>query len=229
MDSQSLPVFMEKSVSRGEITRRGDRRRLIGIALFLLLAFILAYSLNYPSLNAIRGDVRQIGFLAPIMFILVYAIATLFFVPKNLLSIAAGGVFGMIPGTLFVVAGATIGSIIAFVASRRIGRLSVERLAGRKISQIDARLSERPFVGILLARLIPIVPFTLLNYAAGLSAVGFSAYLGATVLGMLPGTASYVALGAYGIHLRSWEFIVAVLAFLGFFFLLRKLAKRTSV
>lgn len=209
-------------------TRRRDRTRLVGIALFLILAFALAYSFNYPSVNSIRGDVRQIGFLAPLMFILVYAIATLFFIPKNLLSIAAGGVFGMIPGILFVVAGATIGSIIAFLSARKIGRSSVERLVGRRLSEFDTRLGERPFVGILLGRLIPVVPFTLLNYAAGLSAVGFMAYLGATVLGMLPGTASYVALGAYGIHLRSWEFVMAIVAFLGFILLTRKLARKIN-
>jgi len=209
-----------------DVTPARARARLIGIAVFLFLAFILAYSFNYPSLSAIRSDVRQIGFLAPLIFILVYAAATLFFVPKNLLSIAAGGVFGMIPGILFVLAGATIGSIVAFVGARKIGRSSVERLAGRRLSQFDTRLGERPFIGILLGRLIPVVPFTLLNYAAGLSSVGFMAYLAATVLGMLPGTASYVALGAYGVHLRSWEFVAAILAFLGFMLLTRKLARK---
>ena len=211
-----------------DVALRWARVRLIGIAVFLLLAFVLAYSMNYPSLTVIRGEVRQIGSLAPLMFVLVYAVATLLFVPKNLLSIVAGGTFGMIPGMLFVLAGATIGSIIAFLGARKIGRSSVERLAGRRFSQFDAHLGERPFVGILLGRLIPVVPFTLLNYVAGLSAVGFMAYLGATVLGMLPGTASYVALGAYGIHLRSWESIVAILAFLGFILLTRKLARKRN-
>lgn len=219
---------MRESDLGDDVTRRRARVRLIGIAVFLFLAFALAYSFNYPSLTAIQGDVRQIGFLAPLMFILVYAVATLFFVPKNLLSIVAGGTFGMIPGMLFVLAGATVGSVIAFLGARKIGRSSVERLAGRRLSQLDTRLGERPFLGILLGRLIPVVPFTLLNYAAGLSAVGFMAYLGATVLGMLPGTASYVALGAYGIHLRSWEFVVAILAFLGFILLTRKLARKSN-
>jgi len=211
-----------------ELTQRWDRLRLGGIALFLLLTFALAYSLNYPSLDVVKSDVRRIGLLAPLVFILIYATASLFFVPKNLMSIAAGAVFGMAPGMLFVLAGATLGSVIAFIGARKVGRSSVERLAGRHISRLDTQIGEKPFVSILIARLIPVVPFTLLNYAAGLSAVSFMAYLGATILGMLPGTASYVALGAYGTDVRSWEFIVAILVFLGFTLLIRKLVGKSS-
>jgi len=210
-----------------QLSQRGDRLRLGGIALFLLLTFALVYSLDFPSLGVIKEDVRRVGFFAPLVFIVVYAAASLFFVPKNLMSIAAGGVFGMVPAMLFVLAGATIGSVIAFIGARKVGRSLVERLAGRHISRLDTQIGEKPFVSILIARLIPVVPFTLLNYAAGLSAVSFMAYLGATILGMLPGTASYVALGAYGTHLRSWEFVVVVLAFLGLTLLTRKLVGKS--
>ena len=228
MDFQSLPTSMEKSDSGNELTRRQDRVRLLGIALFLLLTFALAYSLHYPSLTVLRGDVRRMGFFAPIVFILIYTAATLFFVPKNLLSIAAGGIFGMTLGTLFVLVGAMIGAIVAFLVARKIGRSSMERLAGRKISKLNTRIGERPFVSIFLGRLIPVLPFTLLNYAAGLSSVSFIAYVGASVIGMLPGTASYVALGAYGTHLRSWEFVLAILAFLVLILLSRKLMRKRN-
>jgi uncharacterized membrane protein YdjX (TVP38/TMEM64 family) len=133
----------------------------------------------------------------------------------------------MVSGTVFVLIGATIGAVAAFLAARRVGRSALERLAGRKISRLDKQLAERPFTGILVARLIPVVPFTLLNYAAGLSAVTFISYLGATVLGMLPGTASYVALGAYGTQLHSWEFGIALLVILGFAFFTRRLVRKS--
>lgn len=208
--------------------QRQDRIRLLAIGVFLLLTFVLAYSLNYPSLAVIKGDIRRIGFFAPLVFIFVYTAATLFFVPKNLLSIVAGAVFGLVSGIVFVLIGATLGSVIAFLGARQMGRSAVERLSGRKIARLDNQLVKKPFSGILIARLIPIVPFTLLNYAAGLSGVGFISYVGATVLGMLPGTWSYVALGAYGIHLRTWEFSAAALAFVAFLFLTRVLVRRSN-
>lgn len=211
-----------------QLSQRGDRLRLGGIAIFLLFTFALVYSLDFPSLDVIKEDVRRVGYLAPLVFTVIYAAASLFFVPKNLMSIAAGAVFGMIPAMLFVLAGATLGSVIAFIGARKIGRSSVERLAGRHISRLDTHIGEKPFISILIARLIPVVPFTLLNYAAGLSAVSFIAYLGATILGMLPGTASYVALGAYGTHIRSWEFIVVILVFLGLTLLTRKLVGKSN-
>ena len=207
---------------------RGDRLRLIVIAVALLLLFALAYSLNYPSVATIRSKAESLGYIAPLIFVLIYAAASLAFIPKNLLSIAAGGVFGFTSGFLLVMVGATSGSVIAFLGSRRIGRASVERLAGGRLAQVDFHLGERPFLGVLVGRLIPVVPFTLLNYLAGLSAVRFPAYLGATVIGMIPGSLSYVALGAYGVQLRPWEFALMNVIFLALSLLLRKLAGRQN-
>ena len=89
-------------------------------------------------------------------------------------------------------------------------------------------MGDRPFLGILIARLIPVIPFTLLNYAAGLSSVRFLPFLGATVIGMLPGTASYVAVGAYGIQPHSWEFALALLVLLVVGLLTRKIERSKS-
>lgn len=226
MDPKSLSTFVEDGASERIGKQRNDRIRLLLIGCFFLFAFAGAYSLNYPSVSAIRSDVSRIGFFAPVIFIGIYTLATLFFVPKNVLSIAAGAVFGLLPGISYVLVGATAGSVVAFFGARGFGRSSIERLAGQRVSRLDARLAGSPFLGILIARLIPIVPFTLLNFAAGLSGVAFAPYLGATVIGMLPGTASYVALGAYGTNLRSWEFALAVLVFVGFWILTRRLMRK---
>lgn len=219
---------MEESELIGETRRRRDRIRLASSSLVLLGTFIIAYSMRYPSLSVIREDVRRMGLMAPIAFILIYAGATLVFIPKNLLSVAAGSVFGMIGGTFLVLAGATLGAIVAFLVARKIGRSSVERLSGRRISNLNTRISERPFMSIFIGRLIPIVPFTLLNYAAGLSSVGITVYVAASIIGMLPGTTSYVALGAYGTHLSSWELILAVLSFAALIMLGRKIVRKAN-
>lgn len=219
---------MEESEPKDEARQRRDRLRLAIIALILLGTFIIAASRSYPSLSAIEEYVRGLGLIAPLAFILIYAGATLVFIPKNLLSIAAGGLFGMMGGTIFVLVGATLGAIVAFLVARKIGRSSVERLSGQRISNLNARINERPFMSILVGRLIPVVPFTLLNFAAGLSSVAFIVYVGASIIGMFPGTASYVALGAYGTHLSSWELILAILIFAALIMLGRKFVRRSN-
>lgn len=229
MAGQSLPTYVAEINRDASASRWHDQRRLMALGIFLLAAFGLAYSFNYPSIEQIRSEVHQLGLLGPLIFILVYMIATLFFVPKNVMSIAAGGVFGLGPALVYVLIGATLGSVMAFLGARKVGRVSVERLAGQRISLLDQRLGDRPFLGVLIARLIPVIPFTLLNYAAGLSSVGFLAFLGATVIGMLPGTASYVAVGAYGIQPHSWEFALALLVLLAFGLLTRKIVRSKSV
>lgn len=205
--------------------QRKDRIRLLSIGIFLVLALAVAYSLHYPAIATLRTEISKLGFLAPLVLIGVYTLATLLFVPKNFLSIAAGAAFGLLPGIAYVLIGATIGSIVAFWSSRYFGRSAIERLAGHRISQLDARLRESPFVGILIARLIPVVPFTLLNYASGLSAVAFFPYVAATVIGMIPGTASYVALGAYGTKLHSWAFALAAVIFVALWTLTHRLLR----
>ena len=205
--------------------QRRDRLRLLSIGIFLMLAFAVAYSLHYPAITTLRAEISKIGFLAPFILIGVYILATLLFVPKNFLSIAAGAAFGLLPGIAYVLIGATIGSIVAFSGSRFLGRAAIERLAGQRISRLDARLGESPFIGILIARLIPVVPFTLLNYASGLSAVAFFPYVTATIIGMIPGTASYVALGAYGTKLHSWQYALAAIVFAAFWTLTHRLLR----
>lgn len=205
--------------------QRRDLTRVVSIGIFLVLAFAVAYSLHYPSIATLRTEISKIGFLAPFILVGVYILATLLFVPKNFLSIAAGAAFGLLPGIAYVLIGATIGSIVAFSGSRFLGRAAIERLAGQRISQLDARLGDSPFVGILIARLIPVIPFTLLNYASGLSAVAFVPYVAATVVGMIPGTASYVALGAYGTKLHSWEFALAAFVFISLSVLTHRLLR----
>lgn len=198
---------------------------MLSIGIFLMLAFAVAYSLHYPTIATLRSEISKIGFFAPFIFIGIYTLATLLFVPKNFLSIAAGAVFGLLPGISYVLIGATIGAIVAFLGSRFLGRTAIERLAGQQISQLDARLGESPFIGILIARLIPVIPFTLLNYASGLSAVAFIPYVAATVIGMIPGTASYVALGAFGTKLHSWEFALAAIVFVALWTLTHRLLR----
>ena len=188
-----------------------DWIRLISLVAIVLLGFILARMLNIPGESQIRTEVRHLGAYAPWAFIGIYALATLIFIPKAILSIVAGATFGLSLGLVYVLVGAVIGAIIAFLASRYLARESMGRLAGRHLVRLDVLIAKNAFAGIVIARLIPVIPFTLINYVAGLTAIGLGIFTSASAIGMLPGTFLYVSLGAFGSHPRSWQFITAVI------------------
>ena len=111
-----------------------------------------------------------------------------------------------------VVIGALIGACGAFGLSRWLGRDTVQRITGGRVERVDAMLSRRGVRAVVGVRLVPVLPFTPINYAAGLSAVRTRDYVLGTAVGIPPGTASFVALGAYGSEPGSLPFVVALVS-----------------
>jgi len=136
------------------------------------------------------------GALAPVLFVLGYALAVVAFVPGSLLTLAAGAIFGLAEGTLLVFAAAVLGSSAAFLIARYLARGAVERrLAGNaRFAAIDEAIGREGRRIVLLLRLSPVFPFTLLNYGLGLTRVRLGDYVLGSV-GMLPGTLLYVYSG----------------------------------
>jgi uncharacterized membrane protein YdjX (TVP38/TMEM64 family) len=193
-----------------------DWARLIFLIAIVLVGFILARTLHIPGESQIRIEVRRLGTYAPWTFIGIYTLATLIFIPKAVLSIVAGATFGLSLGLIYVLTGAIIGAIIAFLVSRFIARESMARLAGQHLVRLDTLIAKNAFMGIVITRLIPVIPFTLINYVAGLSAISLGTFAAASAIGMVPGTFVYVSLGALGSHPRSWQFITLVIFVLVF-------------
>lgn len=140
--------------------------------------------------------VDGLGPLAPVVFIAGYVVATVAFVPGSILTLAAGAIFGVVRGTAYVLAGASLGSAAAFLVARYALRPLVERkLAGNeRFQRIDRVVEKEGGKMVLLMRLSPLLPFNALNYALGISKVGFVPYfLGSA--GMIPGTLLYVYYG----------------------------------
>lgn len=144
----------------------------------------------------IRHVVEASGALGPAAFVLVYAGLTALMVPGSLTTVAAGALFGALWGSVLTVAGATLGAIAAFSIARRFGRERVERRLGQRTARLDRWLSGRGFRAMLVLRLLPVVPFNAVNYAAGLSGIRRRDYLLATVVGIVPGTVAFVGLGS---------------------------------
>ena len=177
-----------------------EGRRKRGLRAAIALAVIAAILLggrelgrNLPSFVA-WVDGR--GAFGPIVFIAGYAAAIVAFVPGSILTLAGGLIFGLAEGTAYVFVAAVIGSSVAFALARTFAR---RRVAGWiegdvRFSAIDRAVAREGRKFVFLLRLSPLFPFSLLNYALGLTRVRIFDYtLGS--LGMLPWTFLYVYLG----------------------------------
>jgi uncharacterized membrane protein YdjX (TVP38/TMEM64 family) len=166
----------------------------IGIGVLALLLILARNGGAYVP--AFAQWVNGLGALGPVVFILGYALATVAFLPGSLLTLAAGAIFGIGRGVLYAFIAAVLGSLAAFLISRYLARGAIERrIAGNpRFAAIDRAVAARGRQIVFLLRLSPVFPFSLLNYALGLTRVRFVDYLIASV-GMLPGTLLYVYYG----------------------------------
>jgi uncharacterized membrane protein YdjX (TVP38/TMEM64 family) len=178
-------------------------RRLV--ILLLLAAGITAAFVwrEQLSIEVLTGRVGQFGWLAPLAFIGGYAIATVFFLPGVLFTLAGGALFGPFYGTLYNLAGATIGATLAFLLARFIASDWVARRTGKRLRQLVDGVEEEGWRFVAFVRLVPLFPFNLLNYALGLTKIRLSHYVITTFIFMAPGGAAYTYLGYAGRELAS--------------------------
>jgi uncharacterized membrane protein YdjX (TVP38/TMEM64 family) len=148
--------------------------------------------------------VEGLGPWGPIAFVVGYALAVVAFAPGSVLTLAAGALFGVVRGTIYVFVAAVLGASIAFLVARHLARPWVEhRLAGNsRFAAIDRAIAAQGRRIVFLLRLSPAFPFNLLNYALGLTKVTFADALVASI-GMLPGTLLYVYYGRVGRELAA--------------------------
>jgi LPXTG-motif cell wall-anchored protein len=179
-------------------------------ALVALVAVTLvaAFTIPLPDLQELRGWVVAAGPAAPIVFVLGYAVAVLAPVPKSVLTTLAGVAFGIPLGVPLVVAGATLGAVGAFGTARLLGRDAVSRYADRyahgRLQRVDALLARHGTWAVLIVRFVPVMPFTLLNYACGVTGMRLRHYTLGTAVALVPGTTAMVALGSAGGRISPW-------------------------
>ncbi len=168
------------------------------VALVATVAVVLAFVPVKDYLTDFLAWVQDIGPWGPVFLAIVYVPAAVLFLPGSILTLGAGFAFGVIPGTIAVSIGSTVGAALAFLAGRTLARSFIEaKVAGNsKFLTIDRAVGREGFKIVLLTRLSPVFPFNLLNYAFGLTKVSFRDYFLASWIGMLPGTLMYVYLGS---------------------------------
>ncbi len=171
------------------------------VVLIILVTVIVWVSSQYRSqidVVAIRTAVQNYGIWAPLVFILIYIVATVLFLPGLLITLAGGLLFGALWGTLYNVIGAVIGSTLAFYIARYIASDWVTNKTGGKVKQLIDGVNNQGWKFIAVVRLVPLLPFNLLNYALGLTRIPVWDYIWASALFMLPGTFVYTYVGSLG-------------------------------
>lgn len=172
-------------------------RVLIGL---VLLAAITAAILHRDRFDAaaLRAWVEGAGAAGPLLFMAVYALATVLFLPGSVLTLAGGALFGPLWGTLWNLTGATMGASLAFLIARYLGSDWVTRKAGPRLQSLNDGVSAEGWRFVAFVRLVPLFPFNLLNYALGLTRIPFLAFVLASWVFMLPGALAYTWLGHAG-------------------------------
>ncbi len=173
------------------------------IAAVVGLAVLAAICLRVPTraqalLQAALENIKEIGFWAPVLFILLYIVSCVALVPASVLTIGGGTLFGVVQGSIYVSIAATLGATAAFLVGRYLARDWVTRRIGSHpaFAAIDKAVAEEGWRIVFLTRLCPIFPFFLMNYAYSLTRVSLRDYILATWIGIIPGSTLFVYIGS---------------------------------
>jgi uncharacterized membrane protein YdjX (TVP38/TMEM64 family) len=178
-------------------SRKTLLRSLLAAALLGGIAVAVIWR-EHLSAASIEAWIGQLGWIAPLVFIAGYALATVLFAPGLLFTLAGGALFGPLLGTVYNLSGATIGATLAFLTARYLASDWVTHKAGKRLGPLVDGVAEEGWRFVAFVRLVPLIPFNLLNYALGLTQIRLSHYIIASFIFMAPGGAAYTYLGYAG-------------------------------
>ena len=170
-------------------------RRFIAILAAIVILIAVAVLVPLPTAVQLRDWATSVGPWFPVAFLAAHIVVTVFPFPRTVFTLAAGLLFGPYLGVPLAVLASTLSAVIALLLVRAAGWQLSRLIRHPRVDSLDARLRERGWPAIVSMRMIPAVPFSVVNYAAGASAVRVLPYTLATFVGLLPGTAAVVILG----------------------------------
>lgn len=180
------------------MTARGGRAgRLVALALVAAGVFAAWFWRGLFDPQALTASIAASP-LAPLAFLALHIAASLFFVPRTLLAVGAGLVFGMWWGILWAALGSVSGAIAGFLVARYLRAGFPDGADPARLAALLGRVERGGWRAVALVRLVPIVPHSLVNYALGMTRLRLGAYALGSLLGQLPLTIAYVDFGAAG-------------------------------
>lgn len=209
---------------RHHIVLAGSFVLLIGV--IILLRQVGIADLFEPQ--KIKATILSYGIWAPFIYMGLYVVASVLFIPGSPLTLAGGAIFGPLYGTIYTIVGATAGAVVAFCMSRYLKKNFVHYGHGKiatTLESYDAKIATHGFFTVLFLRFVPLFPFNGLNFALGLTKVTLRDYFFGTLFGIIPGTFAYVYFGNSLASLNGTKIAIAVILILGISFIGKKTLK----
>lgn len=175
--------------------KTAPRGRLAATLTAIVILVAVALLVPLPTALQLRDWATSVGSWFPLAFFAAHVVVTVFPFPRTAFTLAAGLLFGPVLGIPIAVAASTVSAVVALLLVRVAGWQVSRLVVHPRVDAVDKRLRERGWPVVLATRMIPAVPFSVLNYAAGASSVRLMPYTLATVVGVLPGTSAIVILG----------------------------------
>lgn len=185
-------------------------------AVLLIALAALTWKLStWLTPQQLQQALQQTGGWAPVLYIGLFILLPTFFFPVAVLALAGGLLFGLWWGSVYTFIGAVLNCALMFLLARYVGRSQVQRLVEQKLSpQWQRRLQmadgKEGFLLLIILRLIPAVPYNLINYTFGLTGISFSSYLLASAIGIIPGTFAFINIGDKTLEAGSPSFWIAI-------------------
>lgn len=199
---------------------KSDKKIKIILALFVLFMAAMFLVNKYTfikdiGVEEIRAFIESKGSLGPLIYVALLTVLPLLLFPDSIIVIAGGMAFGLYWGTLWTSIGSLLGGMISFYIARYLGKDFVQKYT-RDISLVKGRDGKvSGFFLILILRLIPLFPFKVVSYSAGLTNVRALDFAVATVVGSLPGIIVYTNLGDKSTDMNSSSFYVSIALLVG--------------
>ncbi|KTD47073.1 putative integral inner membrane protein [Legionella rubrilucens] len=190
---------------------------------FILVVFVACACSFQQHAPFLLNQIKNLGWLGPLFFLLIYCLATLLFLPTMVLTLAGGALFGPVMGTFLNLTGATLGAGCAFCISRYLANDWLAHKKGLRHNRLIQGVEKRGWQFVALLRLVPLVPFNLVNYGLGMTRIRLSHYLLTTLIFLAPGEVIYTYCGhagmdalinAHSIYSYAWP-LFSLIACLG--------------
>lgn len=169
----------------------------IGLIGALLIFISCAFFLRDHATELLNG-IKELGWIAPVLFIILYAVATILFLPTMVLTFAGGALFGPFAGTLINLLGAICGALSSFLISRHLVHAWFSKKRGKRLNQLIAGVNQKGWLFVALLRVFPILPFNLVNYGLGLTDISLRMYSITTIVFLIPAEILYTYFGHAG-------------------------------
>ena len=190
-------------------------KKTIVVLAFAALAGLTWYLGSLRSPQQIQAGLEGLGVWAPLAYIALFVLLPAFFFPVAVLALAGGLLFGLWKGAVYTFIGAVLNCSLMFWMARHVGRRQIEALIQKRLSpqwqnRLNRLVGRDGFLFLIILRLIPAVPYNLINYAFGLTGMPYHTYILASAIGIIPGTFAFSNIGDKVLDVTSPDFWIAI-------------------